>query len=90
MGSDIAFLQANLKVPLASEELARIIRDAINPETNSAPSDRARVKVSVRSSTLLIEVTAEDLTAFRAAMNSYVAWISGCIRAVESVTGQNP
>ncbi|NHJ12476.1 MAG: hypothetical protein EAX95_02315 [Candidatus Thorarchaeota archaeon] len=90
MGSDIAFLQANMEIPLASEELARVIRDAIYPETSSAPSDRARVKVSVKSSILIIEVSAEDLTAFRAAMNSYVAWISGCIRAVKSVTGQNP
>ena len=39
---------------------------------------------------LIITIDAGDLTALRAAMNSFLAWISGSVRAVESVTGQNP
>lgn len=90
MVSDTTYLQAVLEIPIDSEELARVIRSAIAPETDSAPSDRAKARVSVESSVLLVEISAEDLTALRAAMNSYIAWISGCIRAVDSVTGQNP
>ena len=90
MKSGITWLHANLEIPLESPELAKVIHDAICPETNSAPSDRARVKVTIHSSVLILEISAEDLTALRAAMNSYLAWISGCVRAAESVTGQNP
>lgn len=90
MKPSLVSLQANLEVPMGSGELAKIIYDAIIPETRSAPSDRAEVKVSVRSSVLFLEISAEDLTALRAAMNSYLAWISGCMRTVESVASQNP
>ena len=81
---------AVLEIPLESNELAEILRQALDPETNSAPSDRAQAEVSISENVIVVEILAEDLTALRAAMNSYLAWISGCIRAVESVTGQNP
>ncbi|TFG07631.1 hypothetical protein EU522_00545 [Candidatus Thorarchaeota archaeon] len=90
MESGVISLHATIEIPLDSPELAGVIHDALRPETDSAPSDRARVKVTARASILLLEITAEDLTALRAATNSYLAWISGCVRAAKSVTGQNP
>jgi tRNA threonylcarbamoyladenosine modification (KEOPS) complex Pcc1 subunit len=81
---------AVLEIPLESNELAEILRQALDPETDSAPSDRAKAKVTINENVIVVEISAEDLTALRAAMNSYLAWISGCIRTVESVTGQNP
>ncbi|MFX1578037.1 MAG: KEOPS complex subunit Pcc1, partial [Promethearchaeota archaeon] len=41
--------------------------------------------VSLRESVLILEVEAEDLTALRAAMNSFIAWVSACVRSLEQV-----
>jgi tRNA threonylcarbamoyladenosine modification (KEOPS) complex Pcc1 subunit len=83
---------ATLSIDLESDELAIMIQSALLPEIDASPSDRAAASISVEGSTLIIEITAGDLTALRAAMNSYLAWVSGCKMAVESVTDtrQNP
>ncbi|MHA2378126.1 MAG: KEOPS complex subunit Pcc1 [Candidatus Thorarchaeota archaeon] len=75
---------------MESSEIAEALRSALEPETDSGPSDRARATVSVQDETLVIDITAEDLTSLRAAMNSYVAWVSACVASIDSVTGQNP
>jgi len=82
--------QAVIEILLESEELAEMIRSAIEPETDSAPSDRARAEVSVRGAILVIKVSASDLTSLRAAMNSYIAWVSASLDTIEGVLGQNP
>lgn len=82
--------RAVLEIPLESEGLAELIRSAIEPETDSAPSDRARTEVSVRGSILVIRVSADDLTSLRAAMNSYIAWVSASLDTIDGVLGQNP
>jgi KEOPS complex subunit Pcc1 len=74
-----------LEIPLDSEEEARILYSALAPETESIPSDRASTKVSVNGSSLIVEIDANDLTALRAALNSYVAWISACMRTINSI-----
>ncbi len=83
---------ATLSIDLESNELAKMIRSALLPEIDASPTDRAAASISVEGTTLIIEITAGDLTSLRAAMNSYLAWVSGCKKAVESVTdtSQNP
>jgi tRNA threonylcarbamoyladenosine modification (KEOPS) complex Pcc1 subunit len=76
---------SKLEIPLESEELATIIYSALLPETESTPSERATTSVSLKGSSLVIEITANDLTALRAALNSYMAWISACLRTIDSV-----
>jgi len=90
MTSEILQGSAVLIIPLDSREMAEMVYKALNPETDSAPSDRAKAELTIRDNTLVVDISAEDLTALRAAMNSYLAWISGCVRAIDSVTGQNP
>ncbi len=75
---------------MESPEIAETVRSALEPETDSAPSDRAHASVSVKDETLVIDITAGDLTSLRAAMNSYIAWVSACVASIESVTSQNP
>jgi tRNA threonylcarbamoyladenosine modification (KEOPS) complex Pcc1 subunit len=82
--------RAILEIELESEALASILCAALIPETQSVSSERATTSVSTKGSTLIIDVTAGDLTALRAAMNSFMAWVSGSAGAVSSVTGQNP
>ena len=82
--------RAVIEIPMKSEELAKTIRSAINPETHSAPSDRARVEVIVRGSVLVIQISSGDMTSLRAAMNSYIAWVSASLDTIDAVLGQNP
>ena len=74
-----------LEIPLESERMANILYSALLPETESIPSERATTNVSVKGSSLIIEIVANDLTAMRAALNSYVAWISACMRTIDSI-----
>lgn len=81
---------ATLEIDIGDPELVDILYRALGPETLSVPSDRARVTLTKLDGALTIMIQADDLTALRAAMNSYLAWISGSLGAVESVTSQNP
>jgi tRNA threonylcarbamoyladenosine modification (KEOPS) complex Pcc1 subunit len=85
MSSNIVSGKSVIEIPLDSPETAEIIFTAISPETKSGPSDRASTKVSLRDSVLVVEVEAADITALRAAMNSYIAWVSACIKSIEQI-----
>lgn len=74
-----------LEIPLKSKELATILYNALLPETKSIPSDRASSKVSIRETTLIVEIEASDITALRASLNSYTAWIMACLSTLESI-----
>jgi tRNA threonylcarbamoyladenosine modification (KEOPS) complex Pcc1 subunit len=76
-----------LEIPLETEKLANILYTALLPETESIPSDRATTSVSVKGSSLIVDISANDLTAMRAALNSYVAWISACMKTIDSIDG---
>ena len=78
-----------LHLELDSEEEAKTIYAALLPETESVPSERAKTSVEIKGSVLIIRVQAEDLTALRAATNSFLSWVSSCKRTLESVTGHN-
>jgi tRNA threonylcarbamoyladenosine modification (KEOPS) complex Pcc1 subunit len=85
MSSKLVAGKSVIEIPLESIGTAEILLAALVPETESGPSDRATTTVSLRGSVLIIEVEAEDLTALRAAMNSFIAWISACVRSLEQV-----
>jgi len=74
-----------LEIPLESERIANILYSALLPETESIPSERATTSISVKGTSLFVEIIANDLTAMRAALNSYVAWISACLRTIDSI-----
>jgi len=79
-----------LEIETSSVEEATILLKSVQPETQSAPSDRARVDVSQTGSILRIEITADDFVALRAATNSYLAWISASIAARQTLLGESP
>ncbi len=74
-----------IEIPLESEHIAKILYSALLPETESIPSERATTTISVKGSSLFVEIVANDLTAMRAALNSYIAWISACMKTIESI-----
>ncbi len=83
MSSNIVAGKSTIEIPLDSKKTAELLLSALNPETKSGPSDRATTRVSIRDSVLVIEIEANDITSLRAAMNSYIAWVSACLRTVE-------
>ena len=85
MSTSIASGKSVIEIPLDSRKTAEILLAALKPETRSGPSDRASTQVSVRDTVLIIEVEAGDITALRAAMNSYIAWVSACVKSIEQI-----
>ena len=85
MSSNIVAGKSVIEIPLESKATAEILLEALKPETKSGPSDRATTHVSLKDTVLVIEVRAADITALRAAMNSYIAWVSACIKSIEQV-----
>jgi len=83
MSSSIVVGKSTIEIPLDSKKTAELLLAALSPETKSGPSDRATTSVSIHDSVLVIEVEANDITALRAAINSYLAWVSACLRTVE-------
>lgn len=79
---------AKIEVELESAEIAKTLYLALKPETKSVQSERANTKLDLRDNLLLIDVKAEDLTALRAAINSFLAWLSGSRKAIK-VVGEN-
>jgi tRNA threonylcarbamoyladenosine modification (KEOPS) complex Pcc1 subunit len=85
LSSNIVSGKSVIEIPFESKRTAEIILAALKPETKSGPSDRANTQVSLRDTVLVIEVEAGDITALRAAMNSYISWVSACIKSIEQV-----
>ncbi len=79
-----------LEIPVESEQKAKILYAALLPETESIPSDRATSSVAISGSSLIVEIDANDLTAMRASLNSFVAWISACLRMIDSIDAKGP
>ncbi len=83
MSSSFVGGKSRIEIPLDSKKTAELLLAALSPETRSGPSDRATTSISTRDNVLVINIEANDITALRAAMNSYIAWVSACLRTVE-------
>jgi tRNA threonylcarbamoyladenosine modification (KEOPS) complex Pcc1 subunit len=56
-----------------------IIIKSLRPELESNITDRSKVLIEASEKGLILKVEAEDVTALRAAVNSYLYWINGII-----------
>jgi len=65
-----------VRLDFPSEERLKIVLDALKPETRTPPSPRSRVKVDGTGNTLILNFEATDTSALRAAVNSYLRWVS--------------
>ena len=85
---DIIKGTTTIELDMGTSELADIIFAALLPETKSIPSDRAITRVSSNGSKIILHIDAGDLTSMRAAINSFLLWVSGSQRAADSVIDQ--
>jgi tRNA threonylcarbamoyladenosine modification (KEOPS) complex Pcc1 subunit len=67
-----------IKYPL-TEELAKIIEGSLIPEIERPISDRSHTQVYVDDSNLYLKIGASDLSAMRAAVNSYLRWVEAIL-----------
>jgi len=66
---------AIIKVNLPSEKISRTIQKALEPETKTSLTDRSKMKLIREGKTITLLFEAEDTTALRASMNSYLNWL---------------
>ena len=70
--------QAEAKILVeAPHSTVDIIIKALEPELESGISDRSKVLLKASEKGLVIEVSADDVIALRAAVNSYLYWVQG-------------
>jgi len=65
--------------------LADILEDSLLPEAERPTSERSKVEVEALDGRLVIRVESSDIVALRAALNSYLYWISAVLDMVEKI-----
>lgn len=66
-------------------DLADILEDSLLPEAERPASERSRVEVEALDGRLVIRVESSDVVALRAALNSYLYWVSAVLDVVEKI-----
>ena len=68
-------VKAEFKIKFKSFNDAEVVLKAIEPEFQSAPSERSFVDVKLKKNALVLVIDAEDAPSLRASVNSYLRWI---------------
>ena len=66
---------------------AKILYHAILPEVRDVPSKRVSANLRVEGDKLILSVSAADLVALRAALNSFLRFISSALQTIEALSG---
>ena len=67
---------AVISLEFSSEKLVQILLRALLPETKKPTTSRSKVSVGRVDKKLIIRIEAEDTSAFRATLNSYLRWVA--------------
>jgi len=74
-------LEVTLRIPA---QAAEICRRSVEIETQSEALIRSKVDLSCDGVGLRMTVTSSDLSSMRAALNTYLRWISMCVGLLEN------
>ena len=75
--------EAEIEIDFSIPRIGRIIAEAIRPELEESLSDRSNVKLTVESEgKIILHISAVDTSALRAALNSYLRWISAITKTL--------
>ena len=77
-------VECSVKLEVKPGLLEPILK-ALKPETVSLPSRRVTVTIDGVGDKLVLTFKAKDLTALRAALNSYLRWFSAIQKTLELV-----
>ncbi len=67
-------------------DLSGIVVGALNPEAETPSSERSHTIVEPTTYGIRLRTEASDLSALRAALNSYLRWVEGILDIVEKVS----
>jgi tRNA threonylcarbamoyladenosine modification (KEOPS) complex Pcc1 subunit len=67
---------AYLELSFPSTKMANVIFTSLKPEEHLPKAAKCRAKITKRKNVLCLEVEAEDTAALRAALNSFLRWVS--------------
>jgi len=67
---------AVISIQLPSRELLDILLQALLPETKKPATSRSKVVVEGGDKKLTIRIEAQDTSALRATLNSYLRWVA--------------
>jgi len=69
-------VQTVIRLKLASQKNLDIILKALLPEVMKQATTRSCIRIKSEKNVLILEFEAKDTSALRAAVNSYLHWIS--------------
>ncbi len=69
--------RAEIAVELVSRRHALAIYQALAPETKHSIGPRSKITIRLRGKSLQLTASAKDISALRAAINSYLRWVTG-------------
>ena len=78
--------EAKFRLDLNSKDLAQVVFKALKPEVESQPSPRVVVDLKLDGRFIIIELKADSTAALRAAVNSYLRWVSAISRSLSEVS----
>jgi KEOPS complex subunit Pcc1 len=82
--------KAVIQLELPSENFAAIVMRALQPETKRRITSRSRVALQYKGSRLIIKAEANDTSALRASLNSYLRWIGLVRDTIETAESLSP
>jgi tRNA threonylcarbamoyladenosine modification (KEOPS) complex Pcc1 subunit len=69
--------------------VGNVIISSLRPELAAPTSDRSEVSIDLTTKGILIKIEAEDITALRAAANSYLYWVRAIIEISDKILEKN-
>jgi len=75
--------EVSINIEFEGEEKARIVYKALIAELLNPPTYRSNVKITLNGRLIKIKIFSRDLVSLRAAVNSYMKWLSAILGAVE-------
>jgi len=72
------------------EGFIRILESSLRPEVERPSSTRTRASLKAEGSVLKLEIIASDITALRAALNSYLRWVQSINEVIEKTRPGKP
>jgi len=71
---------AEITIEFNSSETAKTLYKALLPETMSAPTFKTKVNIVFLEQKIKITIEADTTSSLRAALNSYLSWISSILK----------
>jgi tRNA threonylcarbamoyladenosine modification (KEOPS) complex Pcc1 subunit len=81
----VARAKADIRLKLRSKEQLTTLLQALDPETKTTVTSRAKVKLEKDGLFLVLTVDAEDAVALRSTLNAYLRWIGTAINVIDLV-----